>query len=105
MDVKVRGNYSVIGFWKFEKGMKGICTGVTISKNNDFMIGANRGYGYFILDIKDMSNIKMIKFIDSFGSENVFKSKFFTEFVYFIDGLEGLFLMDVTRLPELSVIS
>lgn len=85
--------------------MKGFCTGVTLSKRNDFMIGANRGYGYFILDIKDLKNIKMIRYLDSFGSENVYKSIVSTDYVYFIDGLEGLFLMDITHLPDISVIS
>lgn len=40
--------------------MKGDCTGVMITKNDDYLIGASRGFGYFILDINDLNNISMV---------------------------------------------
>lgn len=70
--------------------MKGDCTGVMITKNDDFLIGASRGYGYFVLDIKDLNNIKMLEYIDSLGAENMTASDESADYCFFIDGLRGI---------------
>lgn len=104
-DVKTPGSYSILKVWQFLPGMKGDCTGVMITLSDDYLIGASRGYGYFVLNIQDLNNIQMVKYIDSLGSENMVASDISNNHCFFIDGLKGISIMDLTKLPELSTIS
>ncbi|KAL4438284.1 hypothetical protein ABPG74_009707 [Tetrahymena malaccensis] len=93
--------YRVIAKWYFQPYMKGFTTGVMISSNQKYFIGACRGYGYFVLDIQDLANINLVNYQESTGAEQVYKSLMFSYQFYLVDGLEGLYLMDQTKLPQL----
>ncbi|KAL4438285.1 hypothetical protein ABPG74_009708 [Tetrahymena malaccensis] len=105
IDTKTLGGYYVIAKWTFLKTMRGFTTGVMISYDGNYFVGACRGYGYYVLDIRNMSNIQMINYQDSTGAEQVYKSLTFSSQFYLVDGLQGLFIMDQTKLPQLTPFS
>ncbi|KAL4465815.1 hypothetical protein ABPG74_004052 [Tetrahymena malaccensis] len=100
VDIKKLGNFYVLATWQFLAQMKGYTTGVMVSYNAKYFVGACRGYGYFVLDIQDWNNIKLVNYFDSTGAEQVFKSQKFSYQYYLIDGLGGLYIMDQTQLPQ-----
>ncbi|EAR95640.2 hypothetical protein TTHERM_00266500 (macronuclear) [Tetrahymena thermophila SB210] len=100
VDIKTIGSFFVIALWEFLPYMKGLTTGVMLSYNQKYFIGACRGYGYFVLDIQDFKNIKLVNYIESNGAEQVYKSTTFNYQYYLIDGLGGLYIMDQTKLPQ-----
>ncbi|KAL4470696.1 hypothetical protein ABPG72_016701 [Tetrahymena utriculariae] len=58
VDISTLGSYSVLATWQFLPQMKGLTTGVMLSSDQRYFIGACRGYGYFILDIQDLNKQK-----------------------------------------------
>ncbi|KAL4453728.1 hypothetical protein ABPG74_009624 [Tetrahymena malaccensis] len=100
VDTTTIGGFFVVALWEFLPQMKGLTTGVMLSFDQKYFIGACRGYGYFVLDIQDFKNIKLVNYIDSTGAEQVFKSTTFNYQFYLIDGLGGLYIMDQTKLPQ-----
>ncbi|EAR84918.2 calpain family cysteine protease (macronuclear) [Tetrahymena thermophila SB210] len=94
-------SFQVIAKWYFQPQMKGFTTGVMLSSDAKYFIGACRGYGYFVLDIQDLKNINLINYLESTGAEQVYKSLIFSYQFYLVDGLDGLYIMDQTKLPQL----
>ncbi|KAL4485450.1 hypothetical protein ABPG72_008318 [Tetrahymena utriculariae] len=105
VDTETIGNYYVKAKWSFLKTMRGFTTGVMISFDGKYFVGACRGYGYYVLDIRNMSDIQMINYLDSTGAEQVYKSLTYSYQFYLVDGLQGLFIMDQTQLPQLTPFS
>ncbi|KAL4465816.1 hypothetical protein ABPG74_004053 [Tetrahymena malaccensis] len=105
LDISTIGNYYVLATWQFLPQMKGLTTGVMLSSDEKYFVGACRGYGYFVLDIQDLNNIKMVNYFESTGAEQVFKSSTFSYQYYLIDGLGGLYIMDQTALPQFKQFS
>ncbi|KAL4467817.1 hypothetical protein ABPG74_013152 [Tetrahymena malaccensis] len=100
VDTSILGSYFVVAVWNFLPSMKGFATGVMISSNEKYFVGACRGYGYFVLDITDLNNILFVNYINSNGAEQVYMSYAFNYQFYLVDGLGGLFIMDQRPLPE-----
>ncbi|EWS76522.1 hypothetical protein TTHERM_000053759 (macronuclear) [Tetrahymena thermophila SB210] len=100
VDIRTLGNYYVLAVWQFLPQLKGFTTGLMISYDAKYFIGACRGYGYFVLDIQDWNNIKLVNYLDSTGAEQVFESQAYSYQYYLIDGLGGLYIMDQTKLPQ-----
>ncbi|KAL4486668.1 hypothetical protein ABPG72_022143 [Tetrahymena utriculariae] len=105
IDVATIGHFFVKSVWQFEQGMKGTCTGIMFTNGNQFVIGSSRGYGYFILDISDFYNIKKVYYANSLGAENLDSSSVSNKIGYFIDGLQGVIIVDFSQLPQINVIS
>ncbi|EAR86719.2 kinase domain protein (macronuclear) [Tetrahymena thermophila SB210] len=105
MDIATIGSFSIKTVWKFTNKMKGSCTGVMFSGDFKYLIGASRGYGYFVLDIRSLSNIQLVNYIDSLGAENVFKYKISPNYGFFVDGLQGIFIASFDKMPQIDIIS
>ncbi|EAR86810.1 hypothetical protein TTHERM_00201710 (macronuclear) [Tetrahymena thermophila SB210] len=105
VDTSILGSYFVIAIWNFLPHMKGFTTGVMVSSNEKYFVGACRGYGYFVLDITDLNNILFVNYINSNGAEQVYMSFAFNYQFYLIDGLGGLYIMDQRKLPEFVAFS
>ncbi|KAL4449054.1 hypothetical protein ABPG74_021046 [Tetrahymena malaccensis] len=105
IDVSTIGKFFVKSVWQFEQGMKGTCTGIMFTNGNQYVIGSSRGYGYFILDISDFQNIKKVQYVNSLGAENLDSSTISSQIGYFIDGLQGVIIVDFSKLPQISIIS
>ncbi|KAL4474744.1 hypothetical protein ABPG74_001440 [Tetrahymena malaccensis] len=104
VDTTTLGSYFVVATWNFLPFMKGFTTGVMISTDENYFIGACRGYGYYVLDISNLQNIKYVNFFDSTGAEQVYKSLLYMQY-YLIDGLGGIYIMDQKKLPEFVAFS
>ncbi|EAR84920.2 transmembrane protein, putative (macronuclear) [Tetrahymena thermophila SB210] len=105
VDTQTLGSYYVKAKWNFLTNMKGFTTGAMLSYDGNYFIGACRGYGYYVLDIRNMSNIQMVNYQDSTGAEQIYKSLTYSSQFYLVDGLQGLFIMDQTKLPQLNQFS
>ncbi|KAL4512460.1 hypothetical protein ABPG72_005462 [Tetrahymena utriculariae] len=99
VDTTTLGSYFVVATWNFLPFMKGFTTGVMLSTDEKYFIGACRGYGYYVLDVSNLQNIQYINFFDSTGAEQVYKSLLYMQY-YLVDGLGGLYIMDQKKLPS-----
>ncbi|EAR86616.1 hypothetical protein TTHERM_00041560 (macronuclear) [Tetrahymena thermophila SB210] len=104
VDTTTLGSYFVIATWNFLPFMKGFTTGVMLSTDEKYFIGACRGYGYYVLDISNLYNIKYVNFFDSTGAEQVYKSLIYMNY-YLVDGLGGIYIMDQKKLPQFVAFS
>ncbi|EAR82021.2 calpain family cysteine protease (macronuclear) [Tetrahymena thermophila SB210] len=105
LDITTVGSYFVKTVWQFTPDMKGSCTGVMFTNAFKYIIGASRGFGYFVLDITNLQNIQMVQYINSLGAENLFQSTISNNYGFFVDGLQGIFIVNFANLPQISYFS
>ncbi|KAL4502250.1 hypothetical protein ABPG72_000485 [Tetrahymena utriculariae] len=105
MDITTVGSFSIKIVWQFTDSMKGSCTGVMFSGDFKYLVGASRGYGYFVLDIRNLNNIQLVNYIDSLGAENLFQSTKSLNYGFFVDGLQGIFVVSFENMPQIKIVS
>ncbi|EAR86718.1 two component regulator propeller family protein (macronuclear) [Tetrahymena thermophila SB210] len=105
MDITTIGSFSIKTVWQFTDTMKGSCTGVMFTGDFKYLVGASRGYGYFVLDIRNLNNIQQVNYIDSLGAENLFQSTISLNYGFFVDGLQGIFIVSFDKMPQIDIIS
>ncbi|KAL4486669.1 hypothetical protein ABPG72_022144 [Tetrahymena utriculariae] len=101
LDITTVGSYFVKTVWQFTADMKGSCTGVMTSVFK-FIVGASRGFGYFVLDITNLQNIQKVSYVNSLGVENLFQSSISNNYGFFVDGFQGIFIVSFANLPQIS---
>ncbi|KAL4498192.1 hypothetical protein ABPG73_006666 [Tetrahymena malaccensis] len=105
MDITTIGQFTIKTVWPFTDTMKGSCTGVMFTGDFKYLVGASRGYGYFVLDIKNLNNIQLVNYIDSLGAENLFQSTISLNYGFFVDGLQGIFIVSFENMPQIDIVS
>ncbi|KAL4449056.1 hypothetical protein ABPG74_021048 [Tetrahymena malaccensis] len=71
LDITTVGSYFVKTVWQFTADMKGSCTGVMFVGAFKYIVGASRGFGYFVLDISNLQNIQRVQYINSRCRESI----------------------------------
>ncbi|EWS75832.1 two component regulator propeller family protein (macronuclear) [Tetrahymena thermophila SB210] len=84
-------------------GVIGTCCGAVLSHDKKHALAVVRNVGLFIYDTSDMANPKMVNNWRTNGGETLLRSKT-SQIIYFLDGFNGLILLDSTKLPEIVVI-
>ncbi|KAL4460650.1 hypothetical protein ABPG73_000185 [Tetrahymena malaccensis] len=80
--------------------IKGIC----MTQDNKYIIANVRNFGYFVLDIQDKSNPKLMNVLETSGAEGV-KMSLSEKYLYCYDGFRGLLILDIQNLPDLKTVS
>ncbi|KAL4460652.1 hypothetical protein ABPG73_000187 [Tetrahymena malaccensis] len=73
-------------------------------KDNKYIIANVRNFGYFVLDIQDKSNPKLMNVLETSGAEGV-KMSLSEKYLYCYDGFRGLLILDIQNLPDLKTVS
>lgn len=64
-----------------------------------------RFYGFIAVDISNPNNFVAKDQLETMGSEYILTSDIFTDFAYLIDGMNGISIIDLTKLPKIHIIS
>ncbi|KAL4479290.1 hypothetical protein ABPG73_019272 [Tetrahymena malaccensis] len=81
----------------------GTCCGAVFSHDTKYALSVVRNIGLYIYDISDMKNPKMVNQWRTNGGETLLRSKT-DKIIYFVDGFNGLILLDSTQLPKIVVL-
>ncbi|EWS75831.1 two component regulator propeller family protein (macronuclear) [Tetrahymena thermophila SB210] len=85
------------------QGIIGTCCGAVLSHDKKHALAVVRNVGLFIYDTSDMANPKMVNQWRTNGGETLLRSQV-NQIIYFLDGFNGMILLDSTKLPEIVVI-
>ncbi|EAR90353.4 two component regulator propeller family protein (macronuclear) [Tetrahymena thermophila SB210] len=85
------------------QGVIGTCCGAVLSHDKKHALAVVRNVGLFIYDTSDMANPKMVNQWRTNGGETLLRSQV-NQIIYFLDGFNGIILLDSTKLPEIVVI-
>ncbi|KAL4490390.1 hypothetical protein ABPG72_002600 [Tetrahymena utriculariae] len=96
-------NFEVISMYT-NQGIIGTCCGAVLSHDKKHALAVVRNVGLFIYDTSDMANPQMINQWRTNGGETLLRSKV-NQIIYFMDGFNGIILLDSTKLPDIVVIS
>ncbi|EDK31917.2 two component regulator propeller family protein (macronuclear) [Tetrahymena thermophila SB210] len=94
--------FEVISMYN-NQGVIGTCCGAVLSHDKKHALAVVRNVGLFIYDTSDMANIKMVNQWRTNGGETLLRSQV-NQIIYFLDGFNGIILLDSTKLPEIVVI-
>ncbi|EAS00517.2 two component regulator propeller family protein (macronuclear) [Tetrahymena thermophila SB210] len=81
----------------------GTCCGAVFSHDTKYALSVVRNIGLYIYDTSDMKNPKMVNQWRTNGGETLLRSKN-DKIIYFVDGFNGLVLLDSTQLPKIVVV-
>ncbi|KAL4460453.1 hypothetical protein ABPG74_000204 [Tetrahymena malaccensis] len=91
--------------WTVLPFMTGENAGVMITHDNKYIIGTVRNYGFYVLDATVKTKLIYKSSLQTLGAENIISSKYTDEYAYLLDGFKGVAILDLTVLPQISILS
>ncbi|KAL4445578.1 hypothetical protein ABPG74_006129 [Tetrahymena malaccensis] len=103
-DISNPGVLNTLSQWFPPPTIFGSIKDLCMSQDNNYIVGSVRNWGYFVLDIKDKSNPKLMNVLETSGAEGMVVS-LNQKFIYCFDGFRGLLILDIQNLPDLKIVS
>ncbi|KAL4453885.1 hypothetical protein ABPG74_003768 [Tetrahymena malaccensis] len=96
---------TLLCYWEILTYMTGENAGVMITNDNNYVIGAVRGYGIYVLDASVKTNLTFKSTLQTLGAEGLIPSLYNDTFAFLFDGFKGVAILDLTVLPEIKFLS
>ncbi|KAL4497771.1 hypothetical protein ABPG72_000526 [Tetrahymena utriculariae] len=96
---------TLLSYWEILTYMTGENAGVMITNDNNYVIGAVRGYGIYALDASVKTNLTFKSTLQTLGAEGLSPSLYYDSFAFLYDGFKGVAILDLTVLPNIKILS
>ncbi|EAS07655.2 hypothetical protein TTHERM_00497080 (macronuclear) [Tetrahymena thermophila SB210] len=81
------------------------CSGIMFAQQDKYIIISSRGQGFMVFEFQSPQNITLVNQYLTHGGEDVRPLNNNNQYAFFIDGYNGVLIVDLQKLPDISIIS